>query len=738
MSSPPERHTIVLTGNARLYRDFFTPALHRSFTGVRALLLFLSIFCINVLRVSNAHVGIRSTLSPFHTLQQYLFTRTTLKTFIWYSISAWLFGEIYVWSNAKTADLRWVSEGKTYERPRLNERAIYIRINFAILAILQSCAHLFWDYDRIDLPLTKGMAAIVPRNPENLYRPWNALAGQMHSIIQRAILRSLMVTGIGPPLYWYFVRNIAWAWILPIMKLFHTLPKSSEPPNVLPFHITLVARAFFASFLLVCSWELSNKSMTAFTAMEPLKKHKPLTYDSKDPNGSLLTGLRAKKQFTRVFAFWELASIAQNFPKRRISIFKELDRKAPPTTREHDRKPISPDKNPNERPYSPFRNLDRKPPAPTKDADLKPSSTCSQIFAITIGVLEGIQSRIDEALKKIPSPLDPQAPEAINGDARPLRILGTADEERIRKIKKAKKEKEVKEAKARKDGKFVDPRPNRRAAGSFDEDNPARRRKKDDSLGDEDMYAKPGDPRPLPRILDPLDEKAPVFPAPPKPSTPQRLRRFIAEQAKRDKESLPPIASKPVKGAAVLVFHIVWAAINSIFFEGKKPPPTLEDTNASIFNVVILLLKSPFGWFFRQSFRRRAAIVVLGTPYGDMSVIINSINALTMLCLFSFKEDEFGQVRTEMPKVIPALTETKKKLEKFRDSIPLDTLLSGETSNQPRSSPEIEEILAALTLGLTEILKAVDPYADQFRISPAHLREAKQAVGLPVEEELAW
>jgi hypothetical protein len=57
-------------------------------------------------------------------------------------------------------------------------------------------------------------------------------------------------------------------------------------------------------------WEVGNTAFSAYVAQEPLKNERPITYESRDPNGSLLTGLRGKKLQTRVSKSLLLGSIA--------------------------------------------------------------------------------------------------------------------------------------------------------------------------------------------------------------------------------------------------------------------------------------------------------------------------------------------------------------------------------------------------------------------------------------------
>jgi hypothetical protein len=113
---------------ARPYRDFLTPSLHRRFTsaalvglaacwlisvplaspglfwswfplgpaGVRTLFLFISSLSIFVLRVAQLHFGPRTSISTFESFWNYLVSKNTILTCFWYSLSAFLFAELYI------------------------------------------------------------------------------------------------------------------------------------------------------------------------------------------------------------------------------------------------------------------------------------------------------------------------------------------------------------------------------------------------------------------------------------------------------------------------------------------------------------------------------------------------------------------------------------------------------------------------------------------------------------------
>lgn len=111
-------------------------------------------------------------------------------------------------------------------------------------------------------------------------------------------------------------------------KLFWNFPRSAaDPPGVIPdLGFGLLIRTAISGALLTFCWQFANLFFSMFISKEPLKLGQPLTAEAKDPNGSLLTGLKAKKETVKAFAFWELCLISQQFPDRRKAIFNDIDR----------------------------------------------------------------------------------------------------------------------------------------------------------------------------------------------------------------------------------------------------------------------------------------------------------------------------------------------------------------------------------------------------------------------------
>ncbi|PGH36331.1 nucleoporin NDC1 [[Emmonsia] crescens] len=296
--------------------------------GVRTLLLSFSSLAIFILRVGQMHAGAQTTSSPFSSTRQALFSFSTFQTFGWYLLSAWWFSEVYMWSSSESAELNWVKPGRPFERAKLNERPIYLHCFYALLAITQAILHLYFDWDKIHVPISKRSAKSTDQRTHALEPLPVRIRKAIPQILYDAAIRSSVTAIVGPFIYMFFLRRIAWSWVLSFAKLFWNFPRSAaDPPGLIPpLHILLMLRAATSGVLLVTLWQVSNLLFSTFLGQAPLKKGQPLTNESKDPNGSLINGLKAKKDVVQTFAFWELCLIGQQFPERRKAIFADIDR----------------------------------------------------------------------------------------------------------------------------------------------------------------------------------------------------------------------------------------------------------------------------------------------------------------------------------------------------------------------------------------------------------------------------
>ncbi|KAH4842280.1 hypothetical protein HBH75_215560 [Parastagonospora nodorum] len=353
----------TLGAQVRPYRDFLTPALHRRFTkasrytlllcyfiacfmgewdnalwlwfpigptGIRTCMIFLPALIIYVLRVAQWHVGERHTSTRFETAQKYFFRKSTILTLAFYAFSAWLYGEVYIWSRPSQAKLGFTDMGRAHERLKLNERPLYLRLLFFFLAIVQTATHLCEDYDSIRVPAMKprknndDSTITVPAGTSS--NPRQTLVKMLPSILTTSAILTAFSLVAGTFLYFVGPRHLIWDYYYSFSRTFISLSKTSKPTGVAPF-VPLVWGFLLEGSLLVALWQFVNKAFDLYIAQEPLKNDQPITNDSKDPNGTLLNGLKSKKEAVKAIALWELALITDSFPERRKTIYGELERK---------------------------------------------------------------------------------------------------------------------------------------------------------------------------------------------------------------------------------------------------------------------------------------------------------------------------------------------------------------------------------------------------------------------------
>jgi nucleoporin NDC1 len=143
-------------------------------------------------------------------------------------------------------------------------------------------------------------------------------------------------------------------------------------------------------------------------------------------------------------------------------------------------------------------------------------------------------------------------------------------------------------------------------------------------------------------------------------------------------------------------------------------------------------LKTHFGWAFRQEYRRKITNVVLGSPYGDVGIIVDAIDSLTRLAVCSLQEDKYGNVQRDVKKIIQTLTLTVTKLEKFKKSIGFHWT----DVEKKQESPEVDTILTALKCGLNQLIEAFGNYSEDLRLSQSEMRMAREAATVPAPQEM--
>ncbi|OIW27235.1 hypothetical protein CONLIGDRAFT_419045 [Coniochaeta ligniaria NRRL 30616] len=608
------------------YKDFLQPALHRRFSttasillaiaylqaiffglpgsvfwswfpigpaGIRTLFLSLCGLSVIVLRIAQYHVGARTSNSGFQSFTQNVLQIQTLEALFTYVFSGWLFSQIWLWSCGPDSGLSWI----TYfsgDRARLNEKPLFFTCYFITLGIAEAMLHLFYDNDRLSLGIVK------PKNGEK--QTGDSVSQLKEFWVQSPHLflvsgvRAAVAVPLSMLVYPIFFRSLVWRTTLLFLRPFYNLPKTNMLPNGWGFSWFVLLKCAMAGFMLSIVWVAGNAAFSIFLVREPLKHGKPLTSESKDPNGSLLNGLKNKKLSIKCFAMWELAFIARDYEVRRKAIYEDIDRKDGPMW--------------------------------------------SQVYAICLDVIRSMEARIDN-YGKTPAPVQSTA-------------LSTVDEKR--------------------------------------------------------------------RTTAPLRQDPILQSTPQKKSFRNEVEKVVGQVATAPGQpsQLSPLAKKAM------------ATAKGKLLELQKEATGTDDTQSLIQDLALKVLRTPLGWPFRQEFNRRLNAVVLGTPYGEPSLYINAINALSLLAVHSLKEDKYGNVQRDVATIIRTFTTVTSKLETFKNSFPVHWT----DVEKNKTSAEVDAILEALREGLKQLVQAFGPYARDLRLSLTDMRLAKEAARIEKDGQL--
>ncbi|KAI2465589.1 nucleoporin protein Ndc1-Nup [Annulohypoxylon bovei var. microspora] len=557
--------------------------------GIRTLAIFGSILPIVVLRIAHSHIGIRTSNSPFDTFRRNAISFETVETIITFAVSSWLFSQIYLFSTPADANLSWI----TYysgDRARLNERALFYTVNLIILGVAQGLLHKFMDFDRMILGKVRPRGEGEPVTQAS--GGWERLGEWAPVLVIRAGMLSMSVAFINYLVLYHFVRRSAWGWALYFFRIFYSLPKSNIPPSQAPWSIWMLSRSIWAGFLLCLLWYFGDIVFRLQLGKAPLKNNQPLSAESKDPNGSLLNGLKSKKARVSAFALWELALIARDFDDRRRSIFEDIDRKDGPMW--------------------------------------------SQIYVTCLNTIKALEERIDNYGKP---PAAPAAQTAAAPAQPPARIVQPPKADNV--------------------------------WASTPSQNGLR-----NSLGNIVKNA----------VTSPGKAPADVYLPEAKKVAREASEHFLTQE-QRDALS-PQGVSSILRTLSLYVLNLPRA-----------------------------------GQLFQQAFSRRLTTIVLGQPYGELSTYMNAAFALSRLAVSSLTEDQYGNVQRDVPAIIRTFTVVIKKLERFRDNLPIHWTDLG----QNRECPEVDELLDALKDGLNELITAFGQYSTDLRLSRADMRLAREA-----------
>ena len=179
-----------------------------------------------------------------------------------------------------------------------------------MLPVLQSGMHIYYSYDSVTLPVPLAKTDAYSEQLPKQEHPVLHMKPLLPSLAVQTIICAGGMAVLEPIVYAIILRRLAWNFSLYFAALLWDVP-GSRLSYIPPYHYSLIFRSWTCSTLLITLWGFSNFIFSAYLVKPPLKGEQPLTSKSKDPNASLLNGLKAKREIIRV------SSIASsNFEKR--------------------------------------------------------------------------------------------------------------------------------------------------------------------------------------------------------------------------------------------------------------------------------------------------------------------------------------------------------------------------------------------------------------------------------------
>ncbi len=238
----------------------------------------------------------------------------------------------------------------------------------------------------------------------------------------------------------------------------------------------------------------------------------------------------------------------------------------------------------------------------------------------------------------------------------------------------------------------------------------------------------------LPRVSVPLKEEN-ILTNPPPPSS--KLEKVGANVGSLTKSYGQQPGAKPFSlASSPRAKKYLESAKDKVLTPEQQQaisPAGLRDTYNSY---LMQFLRSPFGQPFRQTLHRRACAVVLGTPYSQLSVIVDAIDSLTRLAIYSLTEDSYGKVQADIPVIIRTFSSTISNLEAFKQNLPVHwTDVDFQEREGGRKIEEVDLVVERLRSGLRELLEAFGGYADNLGLGVKEMRAAREAAGLESGDE---
>ena len=121
--------------------------------------------------------------------------------------------------------------------------------------------------------------------------------------------------------------------------------------------------------------------------------------------------------------------------------------------------------------------------------------------------------------------------------------------------------------------------------------------------------------------------------------------------------------------------------------------------------------------------------MVLGSPFGELNSIIDSVNALTALALASLTEDSYGKVAKDVKLLIQVFVSVIQSVEGFVRDLPVHWT-DVEYSDSDRRVEEVDLVVGSMKAGLKEMVDAFGKYATELGLTDRDIKAARRVAGV--------
>ncbi|KAL8861199.1 MAG: hypothetical protein Q9178_002415 [Gyalolechia marmorata] len=243
--------------------------------------------------------------------------------------------------------------------------------------------------------------------------------------------------------------------------------------------------------------------------------------------------------------------------------------------------------------------------------------------------------------------------------------------------------------------------------------------------------SRPQEVQSLPRIGAPLKEGQVLMDPPPPSSRREMVESRVGSFAKSIGNNPPPPSSgyggNPISPKTQQYLE---AARNKLLTREQQQAITPAHVQSQ-FNVYMTrFLESWFGHPFRQTFARRVQSIVFGQPFSELASTVDAVESLKNLATASIKEDDYGMVAKDIPRIMRTFILAYQSLERFTATLLPVHWTDVQFSEEKRQPEDVLVLLSALRCGLGDLVRTFGGFEAEVGIEKRDMRVAKGIAGI--------